>query len=574
MNNVRDMFAKALRDQLTAQERATFEAALADPALAREFEAFADAEAGGDLENVTAWLEHAGRTPFAGTYAPLTREVLRRVQPRKRGRLVPLIGALATAAAAAAIIVIMNVHTSVVAPEPWPENTPGQVSMMDGGHRYFEAELEDFHPAEGVVLNIGKESLVLPGDHDARLVKGVLRVKTDEDARYSIHIGDNRIEMASAATIEVEADPRQFTETQFTEKDPMFKSRMLAHFGASSFAFTLTVMTGSVTLHAAHGTRLLTAPQTIQAEANPPHAKPPKIEDVFAHLDGNSDGKLDDTEVPQHMIDDFDDDASGDIDVDEFKAHHKPPKPNAKPEDLFAEMDKNSDGKLDDVEVPQKLIEEMDDDASGDINLDEFKTHHKPMAPAGAPKAEDHFAHLDVNSDGKLDDSELPDDMLDELDGDADGKVTLDEFKANHKPPQPPKPQKPEDEFAKLDANSDGAIDDTETEQKMIDDFDDDASGDVDLDEFKQHWRPRPMKPEDAFAGLDKNSDGNLDDEELPKAIVNDWDDDDSGEVDLEEFKAHQKPMAPAGPGQPGGPGRGPGGPGKGHNPPKGPGPK
>jgi Ca2+-binding EF-hand superfamily protein len=570
--DIKTMFAKALRDELTAQEQATFDAAVADPALAREFEAFADAQIGGELENVTAWLEHAGRTPFTGTYAPMAREVLRRGQPRKRGRLVPLIGALATAAAAAAIIAIMNVHTAVMAPEPWPENTPGQVSLMDGGHRYFEAELEDFHPAEGVVLGIGEESLVLPGDHDARLVSGRLRATTDESAYYSIHVGDSRIEMASAASIEVEADPQQFTETQFTEKDPMFKSRMLAHFGARSFAFTLTVLAGSVTLHAAQGTQTLTGPQTIQAQANPPHGKPPKVEDVFAHLDANSDDVLDASEVPQHMIDDFDDDASGDIDLDEFKVHHKPPKPNAKPEDVFAEMDKNSDGKLDDVEVPQKLIDDMDDDASGDINLDEFKAHQPK--PTAAPKAEDHFSHLDVNSDGKLDDSELPDDMLDELDGDADGSVTLDEFKANHKPGKPPQPQKPEDEFAKLDANSDGAVDDTETEQKMIDDFDDDASGDIDLDEFKQHWRPRPMKPEDAFAGLDKNSDGKLDAEELPKAMVTDWDDDASGDVNLDEFKAHHKPPAHApqpgkGPGP--GPGKGPGGPG---SPGKGPAPK
>ena len=571
MNNMREIFAKALRDELTAAEQAEFEAAIADPAVAREFEAYADAQAGGGLEEVTAWLEHSGHAPFADTYAPMAREVLRRAGTRKRGRLIPLVGLLATAAAAAAIILVMNVHSSMVAPEAWPENKPGQVTLMDR-HVYFEAEFEDFHPESGVVLAIHKQSLVLPGEREARLVSGSLRAKTDEDAYYSIMVGDSRIEMASAASITVEVEPHQHTETYFTEKDPMFNSRMLARFGARSFAFTLTVMAGTVTLHAANGTQVLDAPQTIQAQANPPHPAPPKVEDVFAHLDANSDNKLDSAEVPQHMIDDFDDDADGYINLDEFKAHHKPPTPHAKPEDAFAGMDKNSDGKLDSTEVAQKLVDDMDDDASGDVSLDEFKAHQPK--PALAPKAEDHFAHLDINSDGKLDNNELPDAMLNDMDGDADGNVTLEEFKANHKPPQPAAPQKPEDEFAKLDANGDGAVDDTETEQRMIDDFDDDASGDVSLEEFKQHWRlhpPKPQKPEEAFAKLDKNADGKLDAEELPQAMVNDWDDDTSGDINLDEFKAHHRPAPQPshgpGKGDPPGKGPGPGGPGKGPGP-------
>ncbi|MBZ0136551.1 MAG: hypothetical protein K8I27_09280 [Planctomycetes bacterium] len=592
MTDPRDNFAKALRDELSSSERAEFERAIeADPALASELEAFSDARAG-ELENVTSWLEHtghAGAIEYRDAYDHMVKDVIERAYGRKRGRLIQLVGAVGAVAAAAAVVAILIMPAKTVT-EDWPDANTESVQVMYDNYLHYSADVEKFTPAEGITLSIHNGALIRPHERGARLDRGTVVVKLEDGALYHIDVGDRRIEATGPAEFKVTVEPHRFTDTQFLkpEKDPMLDSRLLSRIGAQGFALTLSVIAGSATLHGAQAPQQVNAPHVVQAQANPPKPhQPPKVEDLFDHLDGNSDGKLDNAEVPQHMIDDFDDDSSGDIDLTEFKAHHKPPKPGMKPEDHFAELDKNSDGKLDSVEIPQKMIDDMDDDNSGDVDLTEFKANHKPPQPVGQPKPEDHFDHLDLNGDGKLDNTELPQDMLDDMDDDSSGDVDLDEFKANHKPPLPPKP---EDEFARLDKNSDGKLDSNETDQKMINDFDDDSSGDIDLTEFKDHWRPHPKKPEDAFRDLDKNADGKLDSTELPQALVNDWDDDSSGDVDLDEFKDHHKPAPPppAGPGNgpggkgPGGPGngpppggKGPGGPGNGPPPGgKGPGPK
>lgn len=519
MTDVRDNFAKALRDELTPSERAEFERAIGDdPALAREFEAFADAQEGG-LENVSTWLEHTGRASaieYRDAYDHMVKEVIDRAHGRKRGRLIQLVGAIGAVAAAAAIVAVLIIPADTMT-EDWPGENTESVHVLYDNYLHYSADVEKFTPADGVTLSIHNGALIRPQERGARLDRGEVTVKLEADAQYDILVGDRRIEAKGPAEFKVTAQPHRLTDTQFIkpENDPMLDARLLSRFGAQGFALTLSVIAGSATLHGAQPPRTVNAPQVIQEEVKPPKAKhAPKVEDIFEHLDGNSDGKLDSAEVPRHMIDDFDDDSSGDINLDEFKAHHKPPKPGVKPEDQFKELDKNNDGKLDSTEVPQKMVDDFDDDSSGDINLDEFKEHHKPPKPAGEPKVEDHFKHLDINNDGKLDNGEIPQDMLDKLDGDSSGDVDLDEFKENHKP-------------------------------------------------------PKPKKPEDAFADMDKNSDGKLDSTELPKALVQDWDDDSSGDVDLDEFKSHHKPP-PRGPGE--GPGRGPGrGPGEGP-PPGGPG--
>lgn len=572
MTDARNMFEKALRDELNSSERAEFERAIEnDPALTREFEAFADAQEG-ELENVTSWLEHTGKASaieYRDAYDHMVTDVIERAHGRKRGRLIQLVGAIGAVAAAAAIVAVLIMPSKPIT-QDWPSENSGAVQLMSDNYLHYSADVEKFTPAEGVTLSIHNRALIRPHERGARLDRGVVTVKLEEDSLYDIHVGDRRIEATGPAEFKVTAEPNRFTDTQFIkpENDPMLDSKLLSRFGAPGFALTLSVLAGSATLHGAEPPQIVNAPQVVQAQANPPKPhKAPKVEDLFDHLDADSDGKLDNAEVPQHMVDDFDDDSSGDIDLDEFKAHHKPPKPGMKPEDHFAKLDKNSDGRLDSVEVPQKMIDDMDDDNSGDVDLDEFKANHKPPQPVGQPRPEDPFNHLDLNDDGKLDDTELPRDMLDDLDDDNSGDVDLDEFKANHKPPQPPKP---EDEFSRLDANSDGKLDSNETDQRMIDDFDDDNSGDVDEQEFKDHWRPHPKKPKDAFEDLDKNSDGKLDNTELPRAMVQDWDDDNSGDVDLDEFRSHHKPpQPPRGPGGKG-PGNGPRGNGPGNGPPPG----
>ncbi|MEZ5992181.1 MAG: hypothetical protein R3E76_07490 [Planctomycetota bacterium] len=623
MTDVRDMFARALRDELSPSELAEFESALErDPALSAEFERFADAQAGGGLENITGWLERAGQqgNDLPDVYRAMGAELIQQTSRKKRGRLIQLVAAASAVAAAAVIVAVLILPTKTDTPTEWPEDTEGQVAVLYDNYRHFEAAYS-MQPASGVALDIEANSLTRPHQRGCRLDRGRVHVALEDGASYEILVGNRRISAQGPGEFEVSAEPQRYTALSpiHPEKDPMFDSKLLARFGAQGFALTLSVIAGSATLHGANAPQVVMAPQTIQAQAGPGQQQPPApptANDVFTHLDRNADGKLDNKEVPQQMINDFDDDSSGDVDLTEFTAHWKPPLPldpdmafdaldknkdgvidsnetnaqmitdmdgdnsgdidraefkaNYKPaEHEFNKLDKNSDGVIDSNEAPQKMINDFDDDSSGDVDLAEFTAHWKPQPPQGPGPGpggqqgtpDDHFNHLDLNSDGELDSTEVPGSMITDMDDDSNGSISLAEFKAH-----PPKKPNPDDAFDNLDANSDGKLDSNEADQRMLNDFDDDNDGEISKAEFKAHWRPMPKKPDDAFNELDKNSDGVLDSSEVPQALINDWDDDNSGDVDLSEFKAHHKP--PQGPGGNGpggnGPGNGPGGPGKG----------
>jgi Ca2+-binding EF-hand superfamily protein len=616
MTDLRHMFERALRDELAPDELAAFEAAIAaDPELAGEFEAYADAQAGGGLETINAWLKHAGKNApeLPDVYHAQVQTLLRGAKRKQRGRLIRLVAAASAVAAAATVAAVLILPSRAPQPEAWPENVPGQVAVMYDDYRLFETEYAQHQPARGVSLGMRANTLVKPHQHGARLALGTVRVKLEEGASYEIHVGDHRVSAQGPAEFEVTATPNRYPD--FTpiplENDPMLDSRLLARFGARGFALGLSVIAGAATLHGAQAPQVFTAPaqQTVQAGPGPQQPPaPPTAQDVFDHLDGNKDSVLDGNEVPAQMMTDFDDDKNGEIDFTEFQAHWKPPLPHD-PDDAFKALDKNKDGKLDNTEIDAKMLADFDDDKSGDVDLTEFKAHYKsgpspdaefqrldrngdgvldnkevprqmikdfdddksgdislaefkahwqpPQGPGQPPRPEDVFRHLDTNGDGVLDSTEVPQHMITEMDDNKDGEIDLAEFKAH-----PPKPPKPEDVFNNLDKNSDGVLDSTEVDQRMLKDFDDDKSGDIDLAEFKAHFKPMPPKPEDQFRHMDKNNDGKLDNTEIPQAMINDWDDNKDGSVDLAEFKAHHKP--PQGPGGPGGPGGGPGGPGGG----------
>ncbi|MBK8207798.1 MAG: hypothetical protein IPK87_13570 [Planctomycetes bacterium] len=169
----------------------------------------------------------------------------------------------------------------------------------------------------------------------------------------------------------------------------------------------------------------------------------------------------------------------------------------------------------------------------------------KKDKPEDEPKKEPappEFGRLDLNGDGKLDGTELPKFMLEQMDEDKSGAVDADEFRKHHKPPMPPKP---EEVFKQRDTNGDGKLDGPEIDERMRKDFDDDASGDVSLDEWRKHFRPKPVKPEDEFGKLDKDRDGFLTREEIPTRMVRDWDTNEDGKVSLDEFRRNFKPPMP-----------------------------
>lgn len=359
-------------------------------------------------------------------------------------RLAGAIGAVAAAAAIVAVLLIPGGTTPETAPETQQWHTGAGVELMADGQRLYGQSVSEFVPAPGVKLSLAQGALVQPLTDGLRLSGGSVKVSLAAGSHYNIFIGARRIEAKGPAEFDVRATPLQFDTLSFLndsylnpEQDPMFNTRMVARFGATGFLFTVSMLAGNAAVHGDGPTQTLAAPQVLQAEAKPekPH-KAPKPEDAFAHLDKNSDGKLDSTEVEQKLIDDFDDDKSGDVDLTEFKAHFKPmpPKPPTA-DDEFKRLDKNADGKLDAEETDARMLKDFDDDNSGDVSLDEFKAHFRPRRMPPSP--EDEFKRLDKNSDGKLDAEETEKRMIDDFDDDNSGDIDEAEFKKHFKPRPP-----------------------------------------------------------------------------------------------------------------------------------------
>ncbi len=119
---------------------------------------------------------------------------------------------------------------------------------------------------------------------------------------------------------------------------------------------------------------------------------------------------------------------------------------------LFQRLDSNGDGIVTKDEVPEekrgqfdRLLRESDKNGDGQVSKDEFLASGDQGRPAGgpgagrpddSPPAEVVFQHTDANGDGKLERSEVPegrregfDRMVDNFDTDNDGKLNLEEFR-------------------------------------------------------------------------------------------------------------------------------------------------
>ncbi|MBE7490198.1 MAG: hypothetical protein HS108_00330 [Planctomycetes bacterium] len=394
-NQARQLFQSALEDRLAGDQLRDFEAALAqDPALCAEFEAFADARA--NVADMDAWLRKAGAS--ATRQVPLVpagvaERISRAAVARKRGRLVRLaVAAVATAAAAAIALVLFLPGDKPVQPSPetpsgWPRAAQGGVTMIEDAI-YASAPLQELNPAPGVTLLVAGGSLLHPIRPGLALVEGEVTVRLASGARFEVHVGNHRVSAQAPAEFVVRVQADAFPDFPPPEDTRMHRPELLARFGALAFAFTVTAASGNVDIRAEGPVATLGPGQAQTFQAGPPPApkppEPPKPEDAFKHLDKNGDGKLDDKEADKKLIEDFDDNKDGTVDLDEFKKHHKPPQPGPrppKPEDLFKEKDKNNDGKLDDKEADKKMLEDFDDNNDGVIDLDEFKKHFRPMPP-------------------------------------------------------------------------------------------------------------------------------------------------------------------------------------------------
>ncbi|MDB4994539.1 MAG: hypothetical protein JWM74_1971 [Myxococcaceae bacterium] len=195
-----------------------------------------------------------------------------------------------------------------------------------------------------------------------------------------------------------------------------------------------------------------TAAKTDQAGLQGDRGNPERFLQKF---DANKDGKLQITELPEHMQKWFgkaDTNGDGVISAEEMKAHGE-----AMKAEHFAKGDKNSDGAIDATEAGDhwERLKVADADNDGKVTRAEMdkafadgKLHpmgHGDHGPRGEGADRDHdrpspeafFQKLDKDGNGTIDASEIPDRMkehLADIDTNKDGKISLDELKAA-KPP-------------------------------------------------------------------------------------------------------------------------------------------
>jgi Ca2+-binding EF-hand superfamily protein len=218
--------------------------------------------------------------------------------------------------------------------------------------------------------------------------------------------------------------------------------------------------------------------------------------------------------------------------------------------ELFAKLDSNSDGAVDQDELKSALSQKSDDgllvnlskqfgdldsDASGSLSAEEMTAMAPPPPPHDqAPDtdlADALISALDSDGDGAISSDELSsgltsagstadsNELFSALDKNKDGTVSQDELTASLTPPPPPPPQISSDElFSRLDADGDGSVTATElssalqtsnstsststdTSAALLKVLDSDSSGGVSSDELKaalQAGRERPDEEQTA----------------------------------------------------------------------------
>jgi len=196
--------------------------------------------------------------------------------------------------------------------------------------------------------------------------------------------------------------------------------------------------------------------------------KPPKEGSLVARFDANGDGALTQDEVSEKIwakVAGADADGNGQVTEAELKAHAPKREDRPAPEAMFRKFDADGNGALTEAEVPAEVwgkVKGADADANGQVSLDEFKAAAPPPKPEGdRPSPEAMFKRFDANGDGAVTEVEVPGEVwtkVSRADADGNGQVSAEEFAATHGPkPEGDRPG-PAAMFKKFDANGDGKL--------------------------------------------------------------------------------------------------------------------